>query len=414
MYGKINMNKTVQIMFLFLFSLSYSLAHDENQAHYVYLQDPNELINPNGFYKYMIIKDDYLSYVSNNFYNDPWKWTKIYQANQYIVDPNWIYPDNWLVIPDIYSDKDGNPITKKRSFTYQSPDLIISDAATENSIAKENILYQNDKSGDSQVHTTKKDDNDKTILLKSETQAIESDSEIKEHQEINYDETTDIELDSSLATMYNNDSNKDNKTNAVANQKHTSDLTNNDRISSNEDVSTKSSYDSNQKTDIIGYSDKNRKSRIYKKTTAYNNPNWIIGLHGGYPFGDVPDEDDNLTFGLLIGTPLRITLGVISARLGAGLLGYDFSDKLYPGAGVLLNLAISQLLNWSTPVQLQVHGTGFYVPDGGIGTGILASTSVPIGDSPFNIGLYIGVGEYNNDSVKSNLKNTGLVLQLNL
>ncbi len=408
------MKKTVQMIFLFLFSLSFCLAHDENQSHYVYLQDPNELINPNGFYKYMIIKDDYLSYISNNFYNDPWKWTKIYQANQYIVDPNWIYPDNWLVIPDIYSDKDGNPITKKRSFTYQSPDIVISDAAPENSIAKENILYQNDKSGDSQVHTIKKDDNDKTILVKSETHDIESDSEIKEQLEINFGETTDIKLDSSLATVYDNDSNKDNKTTEVANQKHTSDLTNNDRINSKEDVLTKSSYDSNQKTDIIGYSDKNRKSSIYQKTTAYKNPNWIIGLHGGYPFGDVPDEDDNLTFGLLIGTPLRITLGVISARLGAGLLGYDFSDKLYPGAGVLLNLAISELLNWSTPIQLQVHGTGFYVPDGGIGTGILASTSVPIGDSPFNIGLYFGVGEYNNDSVKSNLKNTGLVLQLNL
>ncbi|NHZ85069.1 MAG: hypothetical protein GWP19_04215, partial [Planctomycetia bacterium] len=63
----------------------------------------------------------------------------------------------------------------------------------------------------------------------------------------------------------------------------------------------------------------------------------------------------------------------------------------------------------------QAHWTGFYVPDGGVGTGIFASTSVPIGDSPFNIGLYLGIGKLNTSgSVNSNWKNAGLFLQLQL
>jgi hypothetical protein len=375
MYGEVDMKKTLQLMFLLLFSFSLCLAHDEDKSHYVYLQDPNDLINPNGFYKYMIIKNDYLSYLSNRFYNHPWKWTKIYQANPYIVDPNWIYPNNWLVIPDIYSDENGNPITDKRSFTYQSNDLVKPASASKTRTTKENILKQIDKSDDSSMRTDSEENIDKTKLPQSKTQDIESDSKIKEQLEINVENTAKIKLESSPVKTYGN-------------------------------------Y---PKKDIIDHSDKNRKSSKHKKTAAYKNPNWVIGLFGGYPFGDVPDEEDNLVYGLLIGTPLKITFGPISARLGGGFLGYDFADKLYPGAGVSLNLAISELFKWTTPAQLLIHGTRFYAPDGGIGTGVIVSTSIPLGKSPFNIGLYIGIGEYNNnDSVKSNWKNTGLLLQLQL
>ncbi len=348
------MKKIILLMFLLLFSLSFCLAHDEDKSHYVYLQDPNDLINPNGFYEYMIIKNDHLSHLAYKFYYDGLKWTRIYKANPYIIDPNWIYPDNWLVIPDIYSDEDGNPITKERSFIYKSNDTIITGSVPKSGIAQDNGLFPKDKSDDSQVYTNNEEDIDKTIPFKIETQ--------------------DIEIDEQLENILEE-----------------------------------------SKSVVTSSTDKNRKSSKYEKTSTYKNPNWVIGLHGGYPFGEDPDEEDNPYFGLLIGTPLRITLGPLSARLGAGFLGYDFTDKLYPGAGVLLNLAISELLKWTTPVQLQVHGTGFYVPDGGVGTGIFASTSVPLGDSPFNIGLYFGVGIRNNsDSVKSNWKNTGLLLQLQL
>lgn len=355
------MKKIVTAMFLLLFSLSFCLAHDKDESHYVYLQDPNDLINLHGYYEYLIKKNDYLSYLANRFYNDAWKWTKIYEANPYIIDPNWIYPDNWLVIPDIYHDENGNPITKERSFTYQSNDLVITDSATKSRIAQENSLDQNDKSGDSLIRSNNDENFDKTTLPNTETHAIESDSEINEKLENDAEKTIQqliINLDKR-------------------------------NIDSKAKASAKHSYS--------------------------NNPNWVIGLVGGYPFGDVPDEDDNLEFGLLIGTPLRIILGPISARLGAGIIGFNFTDKIYPGAGLLLNLAISELLEWTTPVQLQVHGTGFYIPDGSIGKGILGSVSVPLGDSPYTLGIYVGMGDYDsNNSVKSIWKNTGLLLQLQL
>ena len=56
MYGEVIMKKAVTTAFLLIFSLLFCLAHDKDKSHYVYLQDPNDLINPNIFYEYMIIK----------------------------------------------------------------------------------------------------------------------------------------------------------------------------------------------------------------------------------------------------------------------------------------------------------------------------------------------------------------------
>lgn len=354
MYGKVNIKKTVTLIFLLLFSLSFCLAHDGDKSHYVYLQDPADLINPNGFYEYMIIKDDHLSHLAYKFYHDGLRWPKIYKANPYIIDPNWIYPDNWLVIPEIYFDESGNPITEKRSFDYKSNDEVITGSTIKSSTVHASSSYQDSK-------TDNDKDIGKTIISKTDTQVHESDSEINEKLENDAEKTIQqliINLDKR-------------------------------NIDSKAKASAKHSYS--------------------------NNPNWVIGLVSGYPFGDVPDDDDNLDFGLLIGTPLRIILGPISARLGAGIIGFNFTDKIYPGAGLLLNLAISELLEWTTPVQLQVHGTGFYIPDGSIGKGILGSVSVPLGDSPYTLGIYVGMGDYDsNNSVKSIWKNTGLLLQLQL
>jgi len=325
------MKKTISLMFIIIFSLSFCLANDKEKSYYVYLQDPNDLINPQNFYEYRIIKNDHLSHLSYKFYHDGLKWKKIYKANPYIIDPNWIYPDNWLVIPDMFTDENGNPIAKEQSFVY---------------LANE---YQN-----------------QTDNIESKIDTITVETNVLPEDE-------SLSIDDTMITT---------------------------------------SYPENPKVYVVKQSDQSQKSSI-DKTTTNKNPNWVIGIFGGYPFGDIPDEENNLDFGLLIGTPLRVAFGPLSARLGAGFLGFDFTDKLYPGAGVLLNLSISELLKFTTPLQLQIHGTGFYVSGGGIGTGVIGSTSVPIGNSPFNIGLYVGIGEYNtSDSVKSNWKNTGIMLQL--
>jgi len=54
--------------------------------------------------EHLVLKGEYLSKIagSNDVYGDPFKWTKIYQANKangFISDPNRIYPEMILTIP---------------------------------------------------------------------------------------------------------------------------------------------------------------------------------------------------------------------------------------------------------------------------------------------------------------------------
>lgn len=48
---------------------------------------------------YTIIKGDTLWDLSGKFYQDPWLWKRIWQANPYVVNPDLIYYDKTLVIP---------------------------------------------------------------------------------------------------------------------------------------------------------------------------------------------------------------------------------------------------------------------------------------------------------------------------
>jgi len=102
--------KKLALIFLMLLFVTFSFAHDGNVPHYVKMEDPAGLVNPDGFFEYMIIKGDCLWFIADEFYNDPFKWRKIYKANSYIIDPDWIYPNNWLVIPNVFADTDGNPL----------------------------------------------------------------------------------------------------------------------------------------------------------------------------------------------------------------------------------------------------------------------------------------------------------------
>jgi len=492
------MKNIVTKAFIFIVSLSFCLAHEKGESHYVYLQNPSDLINPQNFYEYRIIRNDHLSHLAYKFYRDGIKWPKIYKANPYVVDPNWIYPDNWLVIPDIFTDKNGNPVTQERSFTYKSNEEVIaqtknindenySEVTSTNYIAidtendghidgydvdgdgvidaKSNLgvasitASQIDLDGDGIVDGVDINgdgridsnvgidingdgvidgydiDGDGTIDVESGSSNafsqidldgdgiidgvdIDGDGRIDSETSIDFDgdgviDGYDVDGDGYIDVKAN--------TLAVSSQAEKLDDQNefiaesdNRIISENTDINTEPSYSKSNLSDNDSqrteYSDTNQESPY-----QHSNPNWIIGLHGGYPFGDVPAEDNNLNIGLLIGTPLRIVLGPLSARVGGGILGYDLSEKLYPGVGLLLNLAISELLKLSTPIQLQVHGTGFYVPEGSIGKGAIGSVSVPLGDSSFNLGLYVGIGDYDNsDSIKSDWKNAGLMLQLQL
>ena len=102
--------KKITIMLLLLLLVTFSFANNENVQHYVNLTNSADLVNPDGFFEYMIVNGDCLWFLADRFYNDPFKWSKINEANPYIIDPDWIYPNNWLVIPSVFADDSGKPI----------------------------------------------------------------------------------------------------------------------------------------------------------------------------------------------------------------------------------------------------------------------------------------------------------------
>ncbi|MEW6040453.1 MAG: LysM peptidoglycan-binding domain-containing protein [Elusimicrobiota bacterium] len=52
--------------------------------------------------EYVITSGDTLWDLAQKYYNDPWKWTEIYEANKNVInDPHWIYPGHQIEIPDI-------------------------------------------------------------------------------------------------------------------------------------------------------------------------------------------------------------------------------------------------------------------------------------------------------------------------
>ncbi|MBU0529081.1 LysM peptidoglycan-binding domain-containing protein [bacterium] len=102
--------KKIAIIFLMLLFVTSSFAHKGNIPHYVKMENPAGLVNPDGFFEYMIVKGDCLWFIADQFYNDPFRWTKIHKANPYIIDPDWIYPNNWLVIPNVFADASGKPL----------------------------------------------------------------------------------------------------------------------------------------------------------------------------------------------------------------------------------------------------------------------------------------------------------------
>ncbi|MFC1566125.1 LysM peptidoglycan-binding domain-containing protein, partial [Candidatus Neomarinimicrobiota bacterium] len=312
------------------------------------MEDPVGLVNPDGYYEYMIIKGDCLWFISDEFYKDPFNWTEIYKANSYIVDPDWIYPNNWLVIPNVYTDTDGNPIySTSVSSTRNSANEQLKNTTNSGDVADMDFV----------TGSTIVDLNDS---MGGDVQ----DSNISTNVAIS--PTTNSLKDSAKDDSMKGKSKADNKT------KTSMDSTATMSTQKDKEVDTDGSF-----------------------TGSYcGKPGWKLGITAGYPLG-AAQEDQTANVGLLIGTPLGVKVGPLGVELGAGLFSYDF-DKFYFGGGLLASLCINDLLNLDIPVIFQLHGFGFYIfgEDQGLGFGGIGSVSIPLGNSPVNIGLYGGLGKY--------------------
>ena len=378
------MKKLILISLMLLFT-TFSFAYDKNVPRYVNMENSADLVNPDGFLEYMIIKGDCLWFIADDFYSDPFKWTEIHKANPYIVDPDWIYPKNWLVIPNVFTDDSGKPM--------YSSDAVIdieADASTELmgvviDLDGDGIVDGVDLDGDGIIDTEAGIDLDGDGVI--DGYDIDGNGEI------------DVKSSTALAATYGVDSDGDGN------------------IDVKDDTADLTVLDSTVTTPVDNDKKDHKCDKPHKcdecKHSYCGKPGWKLGMHAGYPVGGGP-EDENLNLGLLLGTPLGVKVGPLSVGLGAGAFTYDF-ENLYFGAGVLASLCINDLLKLDIPLILQLHGAGFYIvgEDQGIGLGVIGSASIPLGKSPLSLGLYGALGKYYPNDNDYNWSNVGGVLFYN-
>ena len=47
-------------------------------------------------YTHVVVKGDTLWDICESLYGDPWVWPKVWQLNQHITNPHWIYPGDQI------------------------------------------------------------------------------------------------------------------------------------------------------------------------------------------------------------------------------------------------------------------------------------------------------------------------------
>ena len=56
--------------------------------------------------KHTVVKGECLWFIAGDYYNDPFLWPVIYEANKdSIADPHWIYPGEVFVIPNVPAEQ---------------------------------------------------------------------------------------------------------------------------------------------------------------------------------------------------------------------------------------------------------------------------------------------------------------------
>ena len=362
--------KKLALILLMLLFVTFSFAQDENVPRYVNMENPAGLVNPDGFFEYMIVKGDCLWFIADEFYNNPFKWTKIHEANPYIIDPDWIYPNNWLVIPKFFADSDGKPV-----YGLPPTKVTVSSEPT--------MLVVHDSEGNVII-----DESGKAVIIEGYSVDLNSDGVIDGY-----------------------DTDGDGAINVAINDAVTLTDYNTAKAKADAKAEVKAAEEAALAAAASDLKDTEKMECDKSSVESYcGKPGWKLGLHAGYPVGGGP-EDENLNLGLLLGTPLEVKIGPLSVGLGAGAFTYDF-DKYYFGGGLLASLCINDLLKLDMPLILQLHGVGFYVfgEDQGLGFGAIGSGSVPLGKTPLSLGLYGALGKYYPNDNDYNWSNVGAVL----
>jgi hypothetical protein len=453
--------KKYTLILLMLLLTSFSFAHDENVTHYVNMENAAQLVNPNGNFEYMIVKGDYLWMLADKFYDDPFKWTEIHEVNPYIIDPDWIYPNNWLVIPNVFADANGNPMYSDIGISTEAIGVAIDldgdgivdgvdldgdgiiDAEAGIDINGDGVIDGYDADGDGEIDflvgstitvgATQIDlDGDGIIdgidldgdgIIDAEA-GIDIDGDgVIDGYDIDGDGEIDVKSSAALAAAYGIDLDGDGVIDGV-------DLDGDGVIDANAGIDIDgdgviNGYDTDGdgNIDILAgaaaaataaiVADDSLEDEDVKKscTDSYcGKPGWKLGLHAGYPLGSAP-EDESLNLGLLLATPLGVKVGPLNVGLGAGASTYNFED-FYVGGGVLASLCVNDLLKLDMPLIIQLHGAGFYIfgDESGPGFGGLASGSMPLGKTPLSLGVYGGLGKYYPGDSDFNWANAGAVL----
>jgi len=407
--------KKLTLVLLILLLTSFSFGHDENIPHYVNMENPAELVNPNGNFEYMIVKGDYLWMLADRFYDDPFKWNEIHEANPYIIDPDWIYPNNWLVIPNVFADANGNPMYSGVGTSTQMSGVAID-------LNGDGIIDGVDLDGDGVIDAEAGIDLDGDGVI--------------DGYDVDGDGTIDVESSAALAAAYGIDRNNDGNIDGVDidgdgiidEQAGIDidgdgvidgfDVDGDGNIDIKSDTTDLTVLDATATTSVDNDKKDHKCDKSHKcdesKHSYCGKPGWKLGVHAGHPIGGGP-EDENLNLGLLLGTPLSVKVGPLSVGLGAGAFTYNFED-IYIGGGLLASLCINDLLKLDMPLILQLHGAGFYIfgEDQGLGIGAIGSGNVPLGKSPFSLGLYGALGKYYPDDKDYSWSNVGAVLFYNL
>ena len=400
------MKKLIISSLIFMTSLAFA------QGYYTDMSNAEELENPNKYYEYKIVKGDCLWFISDDFYGDPFNWTKIHEANPYIVNPDWIYPNNWLVIPNIFTDENGNPVFRaavtklgnESDLDMESgneeatkDDYLKDESTSEELIAK----YGIDSDGDGVIDGVDLD-GDGNI---DESAGIDVDGDgVVDGYDVNRDGEIDIESGITLTKEMSD-------AQSVEDEAITTTASTATAAATMESGTEMSSEDKMTVKDSKKHKECEKPCECEK--TYCGKPGWKLGLHAGFPLASAP-EDESLNVGILLGTPLGVKTGPLYIGLGAGAFTYNYED-IYLGGGLLASLCINELLKLDIPLMFQVHGAGYYVfgEESGPGFGVIGSGSLPMGDSPISLGAYVGIGKYYPGEKDFNWGNVGAVLYYN-